>query len=85
MKHLFVTWYLMAKTLFKKYGLPVNIMPVKCVEKAGTNKSQNKEEGATNNHATESNNWVSSLITVRFSLRISDSSFIQEIETTYIL
>lgn len=53
MKHLFLTWYLMAKALFKNYGLPVNIMPVKCVEKAGTNKSQNKEEGATNNHVTE--------------------------------
>lgn len=85
MKHLFLTWYLMAKAFFKNYGLPVNIMPVKCVAKAGTNKSQNKEEGDTNNHVTESNNWVSSLITVRFSLRISDSCFIQEIETTFVL
>lgn len=31
-------------------------MPVKSVEKAGMNMSQNKEEGATNNHVTEKNN-----------------------------
>lgn len=51
-----LTWYLVAKALFKNYAFPVNGMPVKLVEKAGMNKSQNKEEGATNNHVTETNN-----------------------------
>lgn len=56
MKMHHLTWYLMAKALFKNYALPVNGMLVTLVEKAAMDKSQNKEEGATNNHVPEINN-----------------------------
>lgn len=53
----YLTWYLVAKALSKNYVFPVNGMPVTLVvEKAGMNKSQNKEAGATNNHVTETKN-----------------------------
>lgn len=54
MKHRYLTWYLMAKAL-KNCGLPLNVMPVKGVKKAGMNKSQSKQEGTTT-HVTETNN-----------------------------
>lgn len=56
MKMHHLTWRLVVKALFMNDAFPVNGMPVKLVEKAGMSKSQNKEEGATNNHVTETNN-----------------------------